>query len=102
MAKVADNASEAGSTPTLRPHTITQSHTMNISKIIPTDKVHHMVYSYAITKALRVVLPWYAAAGVAFIIGVGKEIYDKVSGKGTPEWADLLADCCGIILGCVL
>lgn len=44
----------------------------------------------------------WVAATIAAAIGISKEIYDKVSGKGTPEWADLMADCCGVILGCVL
>lgn len=73
-----------------------------VQTFISTDKIHHMVYSYAITKALRTVLPWYIAAGVALAIGISKEIYDKMSGKGTPEWADLMADCVGIAIGCVL
>jgi len=29
------------------------------------------------------------------IAGVGKEIYDKVSGKGTPEWKDAFATIVG-------
>ena len=73
-----------------------------INTLISTDKVHHFVYSYAITKVLRAFLPVYIAASIAFVIGIGKEVYDKVSGKGTPEWADLIADCGGIALGCIL
>lgn len=73
-----------------------------MNTLISADKRHHLVYSYAITKALRTFLPWYIAASVALAIGIGKEVYDKVSGKGTPEWADLMADCAGIALGCIL
>lgn len=32
-------------------------------------------------------------------IGIAKEIYDKVSGKGCAEWSDLLADFVGVIIG---
>ena len=33
-----------------------------------------------------------------FAIGVAKEIYDGLSGRGTPSWKDLLADIAGIAL----
>lgn len=75
---------------------------MEIKSIITTDKVHHFVYSYAITKALRTFLPWYYAAGIALLIGIAKEVYDKVSGKGCTEWKDFIADAAGIAAGCVL
>ena len=39
------------------------------------------------------------AALITLAIGVGKEIYDKVSGKGCSEWGDLLADVVGILIG---
>jgi hypothetical protein len=32
-------------------------------------------------------------------IGIVKEIYDKVSGRGCAEWGDLLADVLGIVIG---
>ena len=33
------------------------------------------------------------------LVGIGKEIYDGVSKKGTASWKDLLADGLGIIIG---
>lgn len=33
-----------------------------------------------------------------FAMGVAKEIYDSLSGRGTPSWKDLLADIAGIVL----
>jgi uncharacterized protein YfiM (DUF2279 family) len=38
------------------------------------------------------------AAGSTLAIGIAKEIYDKVSRRGTPSWKDLLADLAGIAL----
>ena len=38
------------------------------------------------------------AAGSALFIGIAKEIYDKVSRRGTPSWKDLLADLAGVAL----
>ncbi|MCI0697806.1 hypothetical protein L0337_38135 [candidate division KSB1 bacterium] len=38
------------------------------------------------------------AAGSTLVIGIAKEIYDKVSRRGTPSWKDLLADLAGAAL----
>ena len=38
------------------------------------------------------------AAGSTLAIGIAKEIYDKVSRRGTPSWKDLLADLAGVAL----
>lgn len=38
------------------------------------------------------------AAGSTLVIGIAKEIYDKVSRRGTPSWKDLLADLAGVAL----
>lgn len=37
--------------------------------------------------------------GLACLAGLLKEIYDKVSGKGTPEGLDWLATCLGGMFG---
>ncbi len=69
--------------------------------MIGADKLKHVVVSAAIAAVLSLVLPWWAAASVTLAIGIGKEVYDKVSGKGCAEWGDLLADMVGIIIGIV-
>jgi uncharacterized protein YfiM (DUF2279 family) len=38
------------------------------------------------------------AAGSTLVIGIAKEIYDKVSRRGTPSWKDLFADFIGVAL----
>lgn len=63
------------------------------------DKYKHIVVSAAMSAVLALVLPWWAAAVVTLAVGVAKEIYDKVSGKGCAEWGDLVADCVGIVIG---
>ena len=63
------------------------------------DKYKHIVVSAVIATALSLFFPWWVAALVTLAIGVGKEVYDKVSGKGRAEWGDLLADVVGIIIG---
>lgn len=63
------------------------------------DKYKHIVVSAIIAVALNLILPWWVAGLVTLSIGVGKEVYDKVSGKGCAEWQDLMADVIGILIG---
>ena len=67
--------------------------------MIGEDKLKHIVVSAIICVALNLILPWWAAALITLAIGVGKEVYDKVSKKGCAEWEDLVADCIGILIG---
>ena len=39
---------------------------------------------------------------VAIVLGFAKEVYDRVSGNGTPEWHDLICDLIGIIIGLLI
>lgn len=68
-------------------------------EMIGEDKLKHIVVSATIAVALNLFLPWWVAALITLAIGVGKEVYDKVSGKGCAEWKDLLADLVGILIG---
>jgi uncharacterized protein YfiM (DUF2279 family) len=43
-----------------------------------------------------------ASVSITFSIGAAKEIYDGVSGKGSPSFKDLLADAAGILVGFLL
>jgi hypothetical protein len=63
------------------------------------DKLKHIVVSAIIMVALSLVLPKWIAAIITLSIGIGKEVYDKVSKKGCAEWKDLVADCIGILIG---
>ena len=42
------------------------------------------------------------AAGSTLAIGLAKEVYDKVSRRGTPSWKDLLADVVGVGVAVIL
>lgn len=68
------------------------------------DKLQHVILWFFLTlginMAARIVLggPEIAlSALLALIIGVGKEIYDKVSNTGNMEALDVVADIIGII-----
>ena len=63
------------------------------------DKYKHIVVSAIIMVIFNLFLPTYLAAIITLAIGIGKEIYDKVTNKGCAEWKDLIADVIGIIIG---
>lgn len=63
------------------------------------DKYKHIVVSAIIAVTLNLFLPWWVAGLVTLTIGVGKEVYDKVSGKGCSEWKDIICDIIGILIG---
>ena len=70
-----------------------------LKSLLCEDKLKHIVVSAIIVVALNLFLPWWVAGLITLAIGVGKEVYDKVSGKGHAEWKDLLADFVGILIG---
>lgn len=60
-----------------------------------TDYLLHFLVSAVIMAALSYFFsaPW--AFCITLLIGIGKEVYDKVSKKGTAELADLFFDFLG-------
>lgn len=70
-----------------------------MKSLLREDKLKHIVVSAIIAVALNLFLPWWVTGLITLAIGVGKEVYDKVSGKGHPEWKDLAADLVGIVVG---
>ena len=63
------------------------------------DKQLHIVVSAIIMVVLRMLLPTRVAALATLCVGIAKEVYDKVSGKGSFEWMDLVCNCIGILIG---
>lgn len=70
-----------------------------LKSLLAEDKLKHIVVSAIIAVALNLILPWWVTGILTLCVGIGKEVYDKVSGKGHPEWEDLLADIVGILIG---
>ena len=70
-----------------------------VESLFREDKLKHIVVSAIIMVALSLVLPKWVAAIITLTIGIGKEVYDKVSKKGWAEWKDLVADCIGVLIG---
>jgi hypothetical protein len=71
----------------------------NLFNLIGSDGMKHIILSAILTVVAKWLLPVWVAVGVVLAIGIAKEIYDKVSGKGCAEWSDLLADFVGVIIG---
>ena len=63
------------------------------------DKLLHIVVSAVIMVVLGMLLPTWVAVVATLGVGIGKEVYDKVSGKGCFEWADIICDCIGVLIG---
>ncbi len=69
--------------------------------LMGTDGMKHFILSATMTAILALVLPWYWAALITLSVGAAKETYDRVSGKGTAEWKDVICNLCGIIIGAI-
>lgn len=70
-----------------------------IKRWVRTDGLLHMLVSALLVVAFGWIRPLWVAPAVAMAIGIAKEIYDKVSGKGTAEWHDIICDIIGIAVG---
>ena len=72
------------------------------------DKMHHLSISAFLVGSQMYVYREHAsmddaralrlAVSTTLLLGIGKELYDGVSGKGTASFKDLLADLAGIAL----
>lgn len=59
------------------------------------DKKKHFVAGFIIAAVVSLFFGYIAGAAAAIVAGIGKEVYDKVTGKGTPEVLDFLATATG-------
>ena len=62
---------------------------------IAQDKKKHFVAGFAITAVISLFFGYIIGAAAAIIAGIGKGLYDKGTGKGTPELADFAATALG-------
>ena len=80
--------------------------------LISEDKVDHFLVSAYISALTYYLLKEEASAShetavivgasFSFSIGLGKELYDKKSGRGTASWKDVVADVVGIAVGLLI
>ena len=62
---------------------------------IPQDKKKYFVAGFAITAIVSLFFGYIIGVIVAVIAAAGKELYDKVTGTGTPEVLDFVATIVG-------
>lgn len=71
--------------------------------MLPHDKANHALYGYAafvcgvLLGPLAGLDAFAAGAVLCSALAFGKEVYDKVSGKGTPDAWDVVATTAGAI-----
>lgn len=63
------------------------------------DGMKHIILSAILTVVAKWLLPVWVAVALVLLIGIIKEIYDRVSGKGCAEWKDIICDIIGILIG---
>lgn len=66
---------------------------------IPSDKLLHFLCALLCMVTISLLTNPCIGLIAALAVSIGKELYDKFSGKGCAEWGDLLADIIGIAIG---
>lgn len=64
-------------------------------KLIAVDKIAHFCAGWAIAATAFIFVGGWPAILLAAISGAAKELFDKVTGRGTPEIADFLFTLAG-------
>lgn len=67
--------------------------------IIDKDKANHAIYGMVIFAIVYFLFTWQIAIAVVCFFAVGKELYDKISGKGTPDFMDTVYTIAGGLVG---
>lgn len=62
--------------------------------VLPEDKANHFVYG-SLVAFIGLFFDPLPAAAMVLLVGFGKELYDLVSGRGTPDGTDALATVAG-------
>jgi hypothetical protein len=63
------------------------------------DKIQHFIVGFCLSFTGIFFLPLVLTG---FIFGVGKEVYDYVTGRGVAEWKDMFATFYGAIIALVI
>lgn len=65
------------------------------------DGLLHIVLSAIMVGILKHIIGALGAVAVVALIGIGKEIYDRRTGKGCAEFKDMVCDLVGIMIGVI-
>lgn len=74
----------------------------SLMKWMGTDGALHFALSALLVVLLGWVKPLWIVAVLVLLIGIGKEVYDRVTGTGVAEWHDIMCDVAGIAFGMLL
>lgn len=66
---------------------------------VRTDGLLHALACAIIVLSFGWIRPVWISIIAAVVIAAAKEIYDKVTGRGTAEWHDVICDLAGILYG---
>lgn len=69
--------------------------------LMGTDGMKHFILTATLTALLTLVLPWHWAALITTAVGIGKEAYDRISGRGAAQWKDVLCNLLGTLVGMI-
>lgn len=67
--------------------------------MIPYDKALHILVGVCLFAVFHFFFGWQIGIIAAVVVGALKEVYDRVSGRGTPDIRDFFATVAGGILG---
>lgn len=76
-------------------------HLEKIFTFMGNDGMKHFILSATLTALLSLILPWWMAAAGTLAVGLGKEAYDRITGRGMAEWKDVMCNIAGIIVGAI-
>lgn len=69
--------------------------------LMANDGMKHFILSATLTALLTLFLPWWMAAAGTLAVGLGKEAYDRITGRGVAEWKDVMCNLAGIVVGAI-
>lgn len=69
---------------------------------VRTDGLLHIETSALIFALFASAFCFYVGLLVTILTGFLKEVYDRVSGKGTAEWHDIICDGIGLLVGVLI
>lgn len=76
-------------------------HLNHLFALMGTDGMKHFILTATLTALLALVMPPWVAAIITTAVGIGKEIHDRISGRGAAEWKDVLCNLAGTIIGMI-
>ena len=65
------------------------------------DGALHILCSLIILLVLSAFCPLWASVCLTVVVGIGKEVYDRLWGSGF-SWKDLLCDAAGMAIGIII